>query len=130
MYCIHNTSVVVVFFFHHFFFIILSKCYDFVNMVCYPSSSLISIQLWCISKSASLLLILISPFCCCFGHMFILLVFYVPFHFIVLVPSHKSVRHEAVRAWLDSMSGGSAKTKAAALSLYLSVYTHAAELSM
>ncbi|GAA6077420.1 protein-methionine sulfoxide oxidase mical3a isoform X1 [Tachysurus ichikawai] len=46
------------------------------------------------------------------------------------VPTHKSVRHEAVRAWLDSMSGGSAKNKAAALVLYHTAYMHAAEHSM
>lgn len=32
-------------------------------------------------------------------------------HQIILAPSHTSARHEAVRAWLDSVSGGSAENQ-------------------
>jgi len=40
---------------------------------------------------------------------FVLTAFHVPVSIsidLIVAPSHKSIRHEAVRAWLDSMSEG------------------------
>lgn len=104
-----------------FFYITLCHCFDLLRVelfallyfVC-PYVSLCQ-TLWILGHCS----LSISPFFCwsLWFIMYVFLCFAVSVHFmylfpfsfsigLIVAPSHKSMRHEAVRAWLDSMSGG------------------------
>lgn len=67
--------------------------------------------------------------------MYVFLCFVVSVHFmylfpfsfsigLIVAPSHKSMRHEAVRAWLDTMSGGREEKQVRQLILVLYTSVH------